>query len=385
MVKLILSGLFKPLILIVGSWHILKNTFGSSVALTIFGESHGNMIGVVLDGIAPGIAVDEEFIARQMSLRKSVGDISTARKEADIVKIVSGVFNGRTTGTPVTFIIENQDTRSRDYGELAYKARPGHADFTAQMKYHGFQDFRGGGHFSGRITAGIVAAGAVAISALKEKGIKIGTHILSCGGVSDRHFNDISGDIDKLDGLPFAVLNDECKDKMTEAILAAKSEGDSVGGILETAVYGFPAGVGEPWFDTLESVLSHALFSIPAVKGVEFGEGFGVSELHGSQCNDSFRSENGKVSTPTNNCGGILGGISNGMPIVFRCAVKPTPSIYKEQQTIDMNTMTDTTLQIQGRHDPAIVHRARVVADSITALVLCDQLALRFGTDWLAQ
>jgi len=362
----------------------LKNTFGSSVALTIFGESHGAAIGGILDGLAAGIPIDEEFIASQMSLRKSVGDISTPRKEADAVKIVSGVFNGRTTGTPITFIIENQDTRSRDYGELAYKARPGHADFTAQMKYHGYQDFRGGGHFSGRITAGIVAAGAVAISALNAKGIKIGTHIFACGGIRDRFFGNISDDIDKLTGLPFAVLDDSCKDKMTEAILAAKSEGDSVGGILETAVYGFPAGVGEPWFDTLEGVLSHALFSIPAVKGVEFGEGFGVAELRGSQNNDAFRSEGGRTVTATNNCGGILGGISDGMPIVFRCAVKPTPSIYKEQQTVNMNTGEDTTLQIQGRHDPAIVHRARVVADSVTALVLCDQLALRYGTDWLA-
>lgn len=341
------------------------------------------MIGGILDGLAPGIPVDEEFIARQMSLRKSVGEISTARKEADEVKLVSGVFNGRTTGTPITFIIENQDTRSRDYGELAYKARPGHADFTAQMKYHGYQDFRGGGHFSGRITAGIVAAGAVAISALRSKGIKIGTHILSCGGVRDRSFVNVSEDIDKLDGLPFAVLDDSRKDEMTAAILAAKSEGDSVGGVLETAVCGFPAGVGEPWFDTLEGVLSHALFSIPAVKGVEFGEGFGVADKRGSEANDPFRSENGNVYTTTNNCGGILGGISNGMPIVFRCAVKPTPSIYKQQETVDMNTMENTSLQIQGRHDPAIIHRARVVADSVTALVLCDQLAMRYGTDWL--
>lgn len=363
--------------------NIVKNTFGSSVAVTIFGESHGGMIGAVLDGLAPGIPVDEEFIARQMSLRKSAGAISTARREADQVRIVSGVFQGKTTGTPITFIIENQDTRSRDYGELAYKARPGHADYTASVKYHGFQDFRGGGHFSGRITAGLVAAGAVAISALSAKGIKIGTHILSCGGVWDRPFGDVSADIDKLDGLGFAVLDDSKKDEMTAAILAAKEDGDSVGGRLETAVCGFPAGVGEPWFDTLEGVLSHGLFSIPAVKAVEFGLGFGVCDLRGSEANDPFRSgENGAV-TSSNNAGGILGGISSGMPIVFRCGVKPTPSIYKEQQTVDLNTGEDTTLLIQGRHDPAIIHRARVVVDSVTALILCDQLALRYGTDWL--
>lgn len=362
----------------------LKNTFGTSVALTIFGESHGCSIGAVLDGIAPGIPVDEKFIERQMSLRKSVGAISTARKEADAVKIVSGVFNGKTTGTPITFIIENQDTRSKDYGELAYKARPGHADYSAEIKYHGFQDFRGGGHFSGRITAGIVAAGAVAISALREKGITVGTHILSCGGVHDRSFDNVKNDVDYLDGREFAVLEAENEEKMKAAIMTAKAEGDSVGGCLETAVYGLPAGIGEPWFDTLEGVLAHGLFSVPAIKGVEFGAGFGFAEMRGSQSNDPFRSEANGVYTSTNNCGGILGGISNGMPIIFRCAVKPTPSIYKEQQTIDLKNNKNTTLQIQGRHDPAIVHRARIVIDSITALAVCDQLALRYGTDHLS-
>ena len=361
----------------------MKNTFGSSVSVTIFGESHGTAIGAVLDGIAPGIPVDEEFIAYQMKLRQSVGALSTARREADSVKIVSGLFNGKTTGTPMTFIIENQDTRSKDYGELAYKARPGHADFSAQMKYHGFQDFRGGGHFSGRITAGIVAAGAVAISALRGRGIKIGTHILSCGGVYDRTFGDISADIDRLNSMEFSVLDDNKAEEMQAAITAAKQDGDSVGGRLETVVTGVPAGVGEPWFDTLESILAHALFSIPAVKGVEFGAGFAAADMLGSQCNDCFRSGNSGVTADTNNNGGIIGGITTGMPILFRTAVKPTPSIYKEQQTVDLNTLENTTLQIQGRHDPAIVHRARVVADSITALVLCDQLAMRFGTDWL--
>lgn len=357
----------------------MKNTFGSNISVTLFGESHGNAIGAVLDGMPAGISVDEDFIARQMTLRKSVGAISTARKEADAVKIVSGVFNGKTTGTPITFLIENQDTRSRDYGELAYKARPGHADYTAQVKYGGAQDFRGGGHFSGRITAGLVAAGAVAISALKEKGVTIGTHILSCGGVSDRGFDDIKADIEYLSDREFAVLDPDTEAPMKDAITKAKSEGDSVGGCLETAVYGMPSGVGEPWFDTVESVLSHALFSIPAVKGVEFGAGFKFADMKGSLANDPFVSENGNVGTATNNCGGILGGITNGMPIIFRCAVKPTPSIYKKQQTVDMRTNENTELQIEGRHDPAIVHRARVVADSVTALVLLDLLSVRYG------
>lgn len=363
----------------------MKNTIGSSVALTIFGESHGNAIGAVLDGMAPGIPVDEEFIAHQMELRKSVGSISTPRREADEVKILSGVFNGRTTGTPITFMIQNQDTKSKDYGELAYKARPGHADYPAEMKYHGYQDFRGGGHFSGRITAGIVAAGAVAITALKEKGITIGTHILTCAGVSDRSFDDIPADIEKLSDAQFAVLDDSVKDAMIEKIEAARAEGDSVGGRLETAVYGFPAGVGEPWFDTIESVLSHMLFSIPAVKGVEFGDGFGMADMLGSQANDGYRVKDRQVLTTSNHNGGITGGISNGMPLLFRTAVKPTPSIYKEQETVDLRNYENTTLQIKGRHDPAIIHRARVVVDSAAALVLCDQLALRYGTDFLAE
>jgi len=362
----------------------LKNSFGSSVTVTLFGESHGTAIGAVLDGLASGIEVDEQFIASQMELRKSVNALSTARREPDRVKIVSGVFNGKTTGTPITFIIENTDTRSKDYGELAYKARPGHADFSANEKYHGFQDFRGGGHFSGRITAGLVASGALAISCLRKKNIFIGTHILSCGGIYDRTFSNMSEDINYLNTLDFAVLDDSKKQKMTDKIMIARNNGDSIGGRLETAVTGFPSGVGEPWFDTLESVLSHILFSVPAVKGVEFGDGFALSDMYGSEANDAYYSDNGKVYTKTNHCGGILGGISNGMPIVFRTAVKPTPSIYKEQNTIDLNTSDETTLQIKGRHDPAIFHRARVVIDSVTALVLCDQLALRYGTDWLA-
>lgn len=350
----------------------LRNTFGNNVSVTIFGESHGTAIGAVLDGIAPGTAVSEEFIASQMELRRASGSISTARREADKVKILSGVFNGRTTGTPITLMIENQDQHSRDYGELAYKARPGHADYTAQVKYQGYQDFRGGGHFSGRITAGLVAAGAIAISSLKEKGVTIGTHILSCGGVYDRTFSDIPKDIEKLSAAQFAVLDDSIKDKMIETIEAARESGDSVGGRLETAIYGLPAGIGEPWFDTLEGVLSHILFSIPAVKGVEFGDGFTLADMKGSEANDPFRAEDGAVYTQTNHNGGILGGISNGMPVIFRAAIKPTPSIYQEQQTIDMRTMDNTTLTIKGRHDPAIIHRARVVVDSAAALAICD-------------
>ena len=235
------------------------------------------------------------------------------------------------------------------------------------------------------MTAALVAAGAVVISALKQKGILIGTHIARCAGISDAPLGDLSVDLPRLNSLPFAVLNEAQGQKMQLAVEAAAAEGDSVGGILETAVTGLPAGVGEPWFDTLEGVLAHALFSVPAVKGVEFGSGFSFADLRGSEANDPIRKDPEGIRTLTNHNGGINGGISNGMPLLFRCAVKPTPSISKEQLSVNGLTGENETLQVRGRHDPAIVHRARVVVDSVTALVLCDQLAQRFGTDWLGE
>ncbi len=362
----------------------MKNTFGNSVSVTIFGESHGSEIGVVLDGLAPGIQVKEDEIAEKLRLRRPSGSISTKRVEPDHFRIVSGVFNGATTGTPVCILIPNENTKSKDYSGTRSLARPGHADYTAYCKYHGFEDYRGGGHFSGRITAALVAAGAIALSALEGKGILIGTHIARCAGIPDRGFMDLQEDIRNLSGTGFAVLDNEAAVKMREAMEQAAKEGDSVGGILETAVTGLPAGIGEPWFDSLESVLSHALFSIPAVKGVEFGDGFALSDLRGSDANDCFAVQDGRITTRTNHNGGINGGISNGMPLLFRCAVKPTPSIYKEQDTADFFTQTEKKIVISGRHDPAIVHRARIVADCVTALVLCDVLAQRYGTDYLA-
>ena len=362
----------------------MKNTFGQSVALTLFGESHGGQIGAVLDGLAPGIPVDEDFIAHQLTLRRPKGKISTARQEEDPFVISSGVFEGKTTGTPILITIPNQNTKSKDYSETRFLARPGHADYTANCKYHGFEDYRGGGHFSGRVTAGLVAAGAIAISALKNKGIIIGTHIRRCAGVNDRDFGDLPTDIAALNDMPFAVLDEDRAKKMEVEISHAAEMGDSVGGILETAVVGMPAGVGEPWFDSVESILSHALFSIPGVKGVQFGMGFDMVDRYGSEVNDSFRMDGDKIVTATNNNGGINGGITNGMPILFSCAIKPTPSIYKEQDTVDFDKGENALLQIKGRHDPAIIHRARVVVDSVTALVLCDLLAQRWGTDFLA-
>ena len=362
----------------------MKNVFGNNVSITVFGESHGPAIGVVIDGLAPGLTVDTDYINKLLTLRRPSGAISTPRHEADEFVIESGVFEGKTTGTPLCILIPNEDTRSKDYSATRNLLRPSHADYTADCKYHGYQDYRGGGHFSGRITAALVAAGGIVMPALNKKGIRIGTHIKRCGGISDIDFSDaMESEIDSLYEKDFAVLDDSVKEKMTEAILTAKKDGNSVGGVLETAVTGLDAGLGEPMFDSIESVLSHALFSIPAIKGVEFGAGFSCADMKGSEMNDSFAIENGVVVTKTNNNGGINGGISNGMPILFNCVVKPTPSIAKSQETVDFINCENTVLSTKGRHDPCIVHRARVVVDSITAIVLCDMLSQKFGTDWL--
>ena len=363
----------------------MKNSFGNQITVTIFGESHGNGIGVVIDGLAPGIPVDEAFMRSQLAKRRPAGKISTARREQDEYTVQSGVFNGYTTGTPVCITIPNTAQHSKDYSATRSKARPGHADYTAYCKYHGYEDYRGGGHFSGRITAGLVAAGGLLIPALEQKGIRIATHMARCAGIDDRAFAELDADISALNHMEFPVLSAESAQKMQAAIEKAAEEGDSVGGILETVVIGLPAGLGEPWFDSVESLLSHGLFSIPAVKGVSFGDGFAFADQRGSTANDPYCYQNGKVATVKNSNGGINGGITNGMPLVIRTVVKPTPSIYQEQKTVDFLQQEDTTLQIAGRHDPCIVHRARVVVDSICALVVADLLTGRYGTDYLGE
>jgi len=363
----------------------MKNTFGNSIAITLFGESHGEYIGAVLDGLAPGIPLDEDYIRSQLELRRPTGRISTQRHEADDFRIVSGAFKGHTTGTPLTILIPNTAQHSGDYSVTRSIARPGHADYTAYVKYHGMEDHRGGGHFSGRITAALVAAGAILRRPLEAKGIMIGTHIASCGGVEDRAFADFDADIRELNTKSFAVLDDAKGADMRAAIEAAAADCDSVGGILTTAVTGMPAGIGEPWFDTLEGALSHALFSIPGIKGLQFGDAFDRVNGRGSEYNDEYYISEEEIKTKTNNNAGVNGGISNGMPIVFSCAVKPTPSIFKEQATVDFMNKENTVLELKGRHDPAIIHRARVVVDCVTAVALADMLALRFGTDWLAE
>ncbi len=369
----------------------MKNTFGSDLALTIFGESHGAAIGAVLDGMAAGVPVDEQLLTACMDKRRARGDgLSTARVEADTVRFLSGVVNGRTTGTSIALMIENQNTRSGDYAKTADLLRPGHADYTAYAKYHGFQDARGGGHFSGRLTAALVAGGSLVLGALHRAGIEIVTHIGQCAGIADTPFALNAPDqlaaqaealLNKAEG--FALLDGTVEEPMKAAIRAAGAEGDSVGGVLETAVLGLPAGVGEPYFDSVESELAHLAFSIPAVKGIEFGSGFGFAGMRGSEANDAFRMQGDRVVTATNHNAGLNGGISNGMPVVFRTAVKPTPSIYKPQETVDYLAKKDAELSIQGRHDPCIVPRAAIVQTCAAALAVGDLLTAKYGMAWM--
>lgn len=361
----------------------MKNTIGNSITLTVWGESHGKSIGAVLDGICAGIEISEDFISDILTLRRPFSKNSTARKEKDNFSIESGVFEGKTTGSPIMIRIENEDTRSKDYSALVNTPRPSHADFVAREKYHGFEDYRGGGHFSGRVTAAICAAGSIVLKALEDKGIYIGSHIKQIGSVKDSDLENYKEDILALRKKQFAVLDEEAEIKMNEEIDNARNNKDSIGGMLETVIMGLPCGVGEPMFDSLESSISHAVFSVPAVKGIEFGLGFGFANKRGSEANDAFRIENGKVYTETNNSGGINGGISNSMPIIFRTAIRPTPSILARQKTVNLKTLENTEIEISGRHDPCIVHRARIVVDCITALAVADALSVKYGTDWL--
>lgn len=361
----------------------MKNSIGTSVVLTLAGESHGPEITAILDGMAPGIPVSEDLIAGYLALRRPAGPTDTARRETDDFRITSGVYNGYTTGAPITIVIPNKDVRSVDYAALEGLPRPSHADYTAHVKYGGFEDPRGGGHFSGRITAGIVAAGAIALEALNRKGIRVGTHILECAGVKDVPFGpQPEEEIDRMNLLDFPVISD-VRAKMEDAILAVRGESDSAGGIVQTAISGLPAGVGEPRWGSLDGVLAGAVMSIGGIKGIEFGSGFGLARMKGSEANDALCATPDGIRTLTNHSGGINGGISNGMPVVFNAVVKPTPSIAREQRTVNMITGKDASVCVHGRHDPAIVRRVCIVVTSIVAIVLCDMLALRFGTDYL--
>ena len=356
----------------------MSNTFGDNVKITVFGESHGKAVGAVLDGIKPGMTVDEGFIKEQLLKRSPAyfGELATGRKEEDSFEILSGVYNGKTTGTPICFIIKNKDVKSSDYENLRGIMRPSHADYTSYVKYSGFADSRGGGHFSGRLTAPLVAAGSVALDELNKRGIEIITHIKSCMDISDRDFEDKETDKKILSEERVAAFDPDFREKLSEKIKEATKNGDSLGGILETVVYGLPTGVGKPWFDTFEGNIAKIIFSVPAVKGIEFGDGFMLSEKYGSEANDSFYyDENKNVRTKTNHNGGINGGISNGMPVVFRTVIKPTPSISKKQQTIDVVEEKNTEIEINGRHDPAVFLRAPVIINCAAALAILDLLS----------
>lgn len=354
----------------------MSSTWGNRVKISVFGESHGKAIGVVIDGLPAGETLNMEEIALQMSRRAPGRDLSsTPRKEGDLPQIVSGILNDTTTGAPLCAMIENTNTRSGDYENLRVVPRPGHADYPASVHYKGFQDVRGGGHFSGRLTAPLVFTGAVCRQILARRGMIIGGHVASIGREPDALLDPVAVPaalLQRLSSAYFPVINSEAEGRMRAVIEEARMAQDSVGGVVECAVTGVPVGLGGPLFGGVESALASALFGIPACKGVEFGEGFGVAKLHGSEDNDPYYYEGDTVKTGTNHAGGILGGITTGMPIVFRAAFKPTSSISVEQDSVDLHTKTDTKLRIHGRHDPCIVPRAVPVVESVAALVLMN-------------
>ncbi len=355
----------------------MSSEFGKILKVSVFGQSHGKAIGVNIDGLPAGESIDLEELQRFLDRRRpGKSPLSTARKEGDVPEILSGLENGKTCGAPLCAIIRNSDQHSGDYAELADKPRPGHADYTAWVKWKGFADMRGGGHFSGRLTAPLCIAGGIAKQILARRGIYVGAYLHSVGNYLDAPLPDCPAPelFEAVAAKPFPVLNDKNGDLMQKLIERARQELDSVGGVVECAAIGVPAGLGDPMFDGIENRLAAALFGIPAVKGVEFGEGFTAPYLHGSQNNDAFAVEDGRIVTTTNHAGGILGGITTGMPVLLRAAFKPTPSIAREQQTVSLSKMENTKLQIHGRHDPCIAHRAVPVVEAVTATVLLDLL-----------
>lgn len=354
----------------------MSGMWGSKIKLSIFGESHGNAIGITIDGLPAGFSIDMDKIMMEMARRApGKSSLSTPRKESDIPEILSGYFEGKTTGTPLCAIIRNSNTKSKDYSKLKDVMRPGHADYTGAIRYKGFNDYRGGGHFSGRITAPLVFAGAICKQILEVKGIIVSAHINSIGKIKDCSFleSDISDELlNSFKEKELPLINTKLEDEMRQEILRARSSGDSLGGTIECAILGVSPGIGDPFFDSVESTLAHLMFSVPAVKGIEFGKGFDISKMRGSEANDEYYLENGNIKTKTNNNGGILGGITNGMPIIFNVAIKPTASIFKEQNAVNIVTMEETTLCIEGRHDPCIVQRALPVIEAVAAIGITE-------------
>lgn len=349
----------------------MVNSYGKMFTITSFGESHGRCIGVVIDGCPAGLVISENDIQKEVDRRKPASGISTARKEPEKVEILSGIREGRTIGAPICLLVWNSDVDSSSYDKIRSLPRPGHADYTNYIKYGGYNDYRGGGRSSGRITVGYVMAGAVAKKLLKSVGIEIIAHTVEIGGIKAAagEYTEIKK---SAENNVLRCADAKAAEQMMKIIEQAQAEGDSVGGIIEGIALNVPAGLGEPVFGTLEGELAKAIFAIPAVKGVEFGSGFVSAGKKGSENNDAFRMENGKIITDGNNAGGILGGISSGMPIVIRVAVKPTPSISKEQETVNLDNMEDATVEVTGRHDACIVPRAVPVVEAMMAVTLCD-------------
>ena len=350
----------------------MSSTYGESLKLSIFGQSHGTAIGMTLDGIPAGLQVDEEQL-QQFLNRRAPGqnDWSTPRREEDRPEFLSGLLDGYTCGAPIAAMIKNTNTRSGDYANLKNAPRPGHADFTAQSKYGGYQDAAGGGHFSGRLTAPLCIAGGLCKQWLEAMGIRISAHLKAVAGVEDQAFDPIVPELDAVHS-DFPVLSTEAGSQMRQAVAEARKEGDSVGGIIECAITGLPVGLGEPMFGGMESRIAQIVYGIPAVKGLEFGAGFGCAAMRGSENNDDFTVTDGKVTTVTNHAGGILGGITSGMPLIFRVAVKPTPSIARQQQTVSQGC--EQTLVIKGRHDPCIAPRAVPVVEAAAAIAVFDAI-----------
>lgn len=351
--------------------------WGKNIQLSIFGESHGKVVGINIGGLPAGIKLDFDYINSQMARRKpGNGGLSTPRKESDAVEILSGVYDGYTTGAPLCAVIKNENQNSKDYSYLKELMRPGHSDYPAFVKYHGFNDVRGGGRFSGRLTAPLVFAGSVARQILRQKGIVVTSHIQSVGGVRDEKFpHPITNDlIKRLKAMEYPLICREKSGDMEKTVTRAKEKGNSVGGSIQCAVIGLPAGIGDPFFDSVESKLSSILFSVPAVKAVEFGDGFDLCQMDGSRANDEYAIENRMIITKTNHNGGILGGITNGSPVVFTVGIKPTPSISIPQNTVNVKTMTEEKLTVTGRHDRCIVYRALPVIESVAALAVLDMV-----------
>jgi chorismate synthase len=356
----------------------MSSTFGHNIKISIFGQSHSEAIGVVIDGLPAGFRLDIDELMRFMARRApGKNSYATPRREADIPEFLSGLVDGVTCGAPLCAVIRNKDTRSGDYNNLRDVPRPAHADYTAQLKYKGAQDINGGGHFSGRLTAPLCIAGGICLQLLKKENIEIAAHIASIGTIPDRLFHPVDvgrDDFITLRSAPFPVLEPLSGEKMLAAIETAKNDGDSLGGVVECAAIGVPGGLGDPMFDGMENRIAGIIFGIPAVRGIEFGSGFSGTILRGSENNDSFMAKDGIISTRTNNHGGILAGITSGMPIIFRTAFKPTPSIAREQQSVSLSEKTNVTLAIKGRHDPCIVPRAVPCVEAASAIALYDAL-----------